>query len=214
MSASNVADAIQLLSQGFLLSISIIIVPGPLNFFLLRQGLRRQHLFATAVICTLADMMLIAVGVGGASVIGAPESALVIGGTSCGACFLVWCGWRSLRSAWRTRTIVSNSTVPGGPIGLLATVAAALSFSLLNPASYLDTLLIIGSRSVLVPIEHRLLFGLGTLLASAFWFFSLTFGASRLSPLFRHPAAGRTLDGVSGCIMIGIAGNMVAMHML
>ncbi len=67
MNPSTIAGSKNPLSQGFLLRASIIIAFGPQNLFILRQGLRRQHLFATALFNTLADVLLISLGVGGLS---------------------------------------------------------------------------------------------------------------------------------------------------
>jgi len=85
---------------------------------------------------------------------------------------------------------------------------AALSFSLLNPGAYLDTFVMLGSRSGTIQIDERILFGIGALLASAFWFFALAYGASKLAPIFRNPTTWRLLDLVSSLIMFGVAGVM------
>lgn len=53
------------LARGFLLCASLIIAIGPQNLFLIQQGLQRRHLLITALLCTLFDLVLITVGVGG-----------------------------------------------------------------------------------------------------------------------------------------------------
>ncbi len=97
-----------------------------------------------------------------------------------------------------------------GALSVKGTVLATLSFSFLNPAAYIDTILMIGTTSSRYPFNERLFFGIGAVMASALWFFTLTYGASRLAPLFRHRAAWRTLDVVSGCIMVGLAAALSA----
>jgi L-lysine exporter family protein LysE/ArgO len=50
------------LTEGFLLGAGLIIGLGPQNAVVLRQGLKRQHLLAMVVVCTLLDVSLIALG--------------------------------------------------------------------------------------------------------------------------------------------------------
>ena len=47
------------LLQGFALGASLIVAIGAQNAFVLRQGLKRLHVFITAAICTLCDAILI-----------------------------------------------------------------------------------------------------------------------------------------------------------
>lgn len=50
---------------GFLLSLSLILAIGAQNAFVLRQGLRREHVFAVCLCCAISDALLIAAGVSG-----------------------------------------------------------------------------------------------------------------------------------------------------
>ncbi len=208
MAAATIADSINPLAQGFLLCASIIIAVGPQNLFILRQGLQRQHLFAIALVSTLADVVLISIGVGGLSSLisasGIFQTIITVGGVL----FLVTCGARALLKASQRRLVSPDTTPNTATTGMMA-ILTALSFSLLNPAAYLDTLVIIGSKSLLFPDEQRLIFGIGAVLSSTFWFFSLAYGASKLAPIFRSQVAWRTLDFVSGIIMLGMALTMI-----
>lgn len=209
MNVSAITSSINPLFQGFLLCASIIIAIGPQNLFILRQGLRRQHLFAVALFSTLADVVLISLGVGGLGALISTNSIIQTVATVGGVLFLVWCGGRSLFSAYRPSAPAEHTT-PHTTNGIQTTIVATLSFSLLNPAAYFDTLVIIGSKSLLFAGDQRLVFGVGAVLASAFWFFTLAYGASKLSSVFRSQVVWRTLDGISGCIMLGIAITMIA----
>ena len=190
---------------------SIIIAFGPQNLFILRQGLRRQHLFATALFSTLADVLLISLGVGGLSALISTSSIVHTIVTVGGVLFLLWCGGRSLLSAYRPG-VSTDQPMPthNAATSLQAVIIATLSFSLLNPSTYVDTLAIIGTKSLLFPIDQRIIFGMGAILASAFWFFTLAYGASKLSPIFRSKVAWRMLDVISGCIMLVCAITMFA----
>ncbi len=214
MTASTIAGSSYPLIQGFLLCASIIIAVGPQNLFILRQGLRRQHLFAIALFSTLADVILIFLGVSGLSALIATNSVIQTIVTAGGILFLLLCGMRSMMRAYRPH-LSTDQTIPhAGVSGLQTVILATLSFSFLNPSAYLDTLVIIGSKSLLFTGDQRLIFGMGAILASTFWFFTLAYGAGKLSPIFRSPVAWRTLDIISGCIMLGIAVTMITAHQL
>ncbi|MFZ2987770.1 LysE/ArgO family amino acid transporter, partial [Ideonella sp.] len=49
--------------QGLLLSLGLIVAIGAQNAFVLRQGLRREHVGSVVLFCALADAVLIAAGV-------------------------------------------------------------------------------------------------------------------------------------------------------
>ena len=57
--------------QGLALSFGLIVAIGAQNAFVLRQGLRREHVGTVVMLCGLADAVLIAAGVFGmAQVVG------------------------------------------------------------------------------------------------------------------------------------------------
>ena len=70
------ADMLYAALKGFLVSISLILAIGAQNAFVLRQGLRREHVFAVVAVCALSDAILIAVGVAGFGAISTALPAL------------------------------------------------------------------------------------------------------------------------------------------
>lgn len=203
------------LAQGFLLCAGLIIAIGPQNLFLLQQGVRRRHLFVTALLCTLFDLVLITVGVGGLGAVIAANQRLLTATTLGGSAFLLGYGVRALRSAWSPPPTAAAAERPATDcFSLKGTLLATVSFSFLNPATYIDTVLMIGTASSRFPVDERFVFGAGALAASGLWFFTLTYGSSRLTPLLRHSFAWRALDLVSGCLMVGLAGSLWVTHPL
>ena len=65
---------------GFTLSLSLIVAIGAQNAFVLRQGLRREHVGAVVAVCGLLDVALMAAGVFGlgALVQSSPRALTVI----------------------------------------------------------------------------------------------------------------------------------------
>ncbi|MCX8508773.1 MAG: LysE family transporter, partial [Rhodobacteraceae bacterium] len=77
---------------GFRLGLGLILAIGAQNAFVLRQGLRREHVFATCLFCALSDAILIAIGVSGfaAASLAAPWLAPLLRWG--GVVFLAWYG--------------------------------------------------------------------------------------------------------------------------
>ena len=55
---------------GFALSLTLILAIGAQNAFVLRQGLKQQHVFWVCATCALSDALLIAAGVAGFGALG------------------------------------------------------------------------------------------------------------------------------------------------
>jgi hypothetical protein len=72
--------------QGLALSLGLIVAIGAQNAFVLRQGLRREHVGSVVLFCAVADAVLIAAGVlGMAQALGrAPRAGTRAGGGRCG----------------------------------------------------------------------------------------------------------------------------------
>jgi L-lysine exporter family protein LysE/ArgO len=194
--------------EGFIFGAGLIIAIGAQNAFVLRQGLTRNHVFATALICTLSDMVLIALGVGGLGTVIASSQVLTSIAAWGGGLFLLYYGARSFISARKSQGINSLEKSVS-PDTLRKTIAAALGFSLLNPHVYIDTVVLIGSLGAQYPVDTRWGFAGGAMLASLSWFFGLAYGAARLTPIFEKPLAAKLLDILIGVIMWMIAFSLL-----
>lgn len=198
---------IQTLASGFALGFSLILAIGAQNAFVLRQGLRREHVFAVCLTCAASDAVLIVAGVAGTGALARAvpwfEDLMRYGG----AAFLAWYGWSSLKSAWRGGHALQAAG--GRQTALTSVLATVLAFTWLNPHVYLDTVVLIGSVSAQSPDPW--LFGLGAVCASFVFFFGLGFGARFLAPVFVRPGAWRLLDGAVGLTMWAIAAKLLLM---
>lgn len=192
--------------RGLTLGLSLIVAIGPQNAFVLRQALTRRHALLAALACSLADTVLIALGVLGVGAFLARNPVLTTLGTLAGAAFLLWYGWRSFRAAQHPGALDTEGQVASTPGAVLATAAA---FSLLNPHALLDTVVLIGGASAGLSGGGRRAFLAGTLLASWTWFFGLALLAGRLAGLMRSPRAWQVLDVLIGVMMCGIAAGLV-----
>ena len=86
---------------GLGLGLSLIIAIGAQNLFVLRQGIRREHVFTVAAICALSDLALILVGVSGIGAVLQAMPWLVDVIRWAGAAFLVGYGLLAARRALR-----------------------------------------------------------------------------------------------------------------
>jgi L-lysine exporter family protein LysE/ArgO len=194
--------------EGVGLGAGLIIAIGAQNAYVLRQGLRRQHVFAVATLCFLIDCALIAVGAGGfASLLRMVPSLPALAAWG-GALFLAAYSLRAFAAALRPQALKAADNTAAGA-GLQGALATALALSLLNPHVYLDTVVLLGGVAARYPEGERLAFALGAMLASALWFYGLGYGARQLAPLFASERAWRLLDAFVGCVMAALAASLI-----
>ncbi|UZE96297.1 LysE/ArgO family amino acid transporter [Alkalimarinus alittae] len=190
------------LVKGFVTSGSLIIAIGAQNAFVLSHGLRHQYNGLIAITCASLDTLLIFAGIAGMGALITNTPNLMLAAALFGGVFLTVYGYRALKSAIYPKPLNAEaSSFNSRSSALLATVA----ISLLNPHVYLDTVVLIGSIGGQYPIPQRWWFAGGAALASFVWFFSLSWGAKKLAPLFKKPMTWRVLDSVICLMMWSIA---------
>ena len=197
--------------QGLVLSLGLIVAIGAQNAFVLRQGLRREHVGSVVLFCAVADAALIAAGVLGMAQALGQNPGLARALALAGAVFLAVYGWQALRRARQLHQL--NVAHAGAGLRRGAAVAQAAAFTLLNPHVYLDTVLLVGSIGAQQPATLRGWFIAGASSASLIWFALLGFGARWLAPWFARPRSWQALDGLIGVTMFGLSA-LLARHVL
>jgi L-lysine exporter family protein LysE/ArgO len=185
---------------GFATTMALIAAIGAQNAFVLRQGIRGEHVLPVVALCTVSDLVLIAAGIAGFGALIAAHPDIVTVTKYGGAAFLIGYG---LLAARRAVTPGALTPADAAPARLTAVLATCLALTFLNPHVYLDTVILIGALAN----EHqdgRWLFGLGAVTASVVWFTGLGFGATRLRHLFASPRTWRLLDGGIAAMMLGL----------
>ncbi len=187
---------------GYLVSISLIAAIGAQNAFVLRQGLRREHVLAVVLVCAISDALLITAGVAG---FGAMSKAVPWIGEAMrwgGAAFLIVYGALRFLAAWRG----GEALMPGvsEAVPLRRVIMTCLLLTWANPHVYLDTLVLLGSISAQYA-PFGWVFGVAAALGSFSFFGALGFGARLLAPVFARPQAWVVLEIVVGCTMWMIA---------
>lgn len=193
------AAVLPVFARGLGLGGSLIVAIGAQNAYLLKQGLRREHVFVLATICFLSDALLIALGAGGFGALVQSHPAFIRLATWVGAAFLFAYALRSARAALNPGALAVDAAGTGSP--LRTAVLTCLAVTWLNPHVYLDTVLLLGGIAGQYPLATRLWFAAGAMSASCAWFYGLGYGAARLAPLFRQPRTWRVLDGLIAVVM-------------
>ncbi len=195
---------------GFATGFSLILAIGAQNAFVLRQGgLLRQHVFWLCLFCATSDALLIAAGgvAGFAALVNAlPALPMVM--SLAGSAFLIVYGLTRFREAWAGGDYAMQ--IEGQGRSLSKTIAIAAAFTWLNPHVYLDTLGLIGAVSTgFAAGALKWAFGIGAVLSSFTFFFSLGYGARLLAPIMQSPRAWRVLDVIIGLVMWAIAAKLL-----
>jgi L-lysine exporter family protein LysE/ArgO len=186
---------------GLALGLGLIVAIGAQNAFVLRQGLRLEHVGPVVAVCAASDLVLIAAGVfgAGAALTRVPWLLPVV--CFAGAGFLVCYGLLAARRALRPGALTPSAG--GAGAGLAVTLGTCLALTWLNPHVYLDTVLLVGTTASTFG-AHRWDFAAGAGVASIVWFAALGFGARLLRPLFGRPGAWRVLDGAIAVVMLAL----------
>lgn len=228
--ARNVVTMLPLvpLLAGLGVGFSLIIAIGAQNLYVLRQGMRREHVLVVITICALSDAVLIAVGVSGIGAALQHVPWLVVVVRWAGAAFLITYGILAARRAWSgegglvdaseegadaaadesddtrsvpTAGVATATRAPRVAASVTAVAATTLALTWLNPHVYLDTLFLLGSVANSYA-DDRWWFAVGAMAASVIWFSALGIGARHLGRVLRSPRSWRILDGVIAAVMV------------
>lgn len=192
---------------GFGLGLSLIVAIGAQNAFVLRQGIRREHVLVIVTLCALSDIVLMVLSIAGTGFVlrSLPWLLTVvrIGGAVFLAVYGVLAARRALRPKGEVLTVDAAPDAGSRHRALAAAVGTCLAVTWLNPHVYLD-MAIVGTLAN-GHGDARWLFGAGMGVASVLWFTTLGFGARALAPVFAHPLAWRILDGAIAVVMLTLA---------
>lgn len=192
--------------SGYLLAISLIAAIGAQNAFVLRQGLRREHVFVVVMTCALSDALLMAVGITGFGAVAGRVpwfgDAVRYGGVA----FLLVYGALRFRAALRGGEALKPAEGKTTPLAQVLFTCLVLTWA--NPHVYLDTVVLIGSIAAQY-VPYQAVFGVAAALGSFSFFLALGYGARLLAPVFAKPRAWVALEVIVGCTMWAIAAGLL-----
>jgi L-lysine exporter family protein LysE/ArgO len=196
--------------EGFAISISLIFALGPQNVFVLRQGLMKEHVFISCLVCAVSDALLIGAGVLGVGAFISEIEEIKIWISIMASLFLFTYGIMRVKSALDPIGMEINE---GDSKSLKATIIAGLAFTYLNPHVYVDTLLLIGGASSRYSGDEQMIFGIGAASASFVFFFSLGYGAKLMSPILNNPKSWKIIDLIIAAIMFIVGGFIISPYL-
>ncbi|MCA5893420.1 LysE family transporter [Isoptericola sp. NEAU-Y5] len=198
--------------SGLGLGLSLIVAIGAQNAFVLRQGVRREHVGVVVAVCAASDVVLYAAGTGGLGALVQRAPGVVEVARWAGAAVVLGYGALAARRAWRgdegALAAAPGAAVPDAGRRLRPVLLTALALTWLNPHVYLDTVVLQGSLAA----SHgdlRWWFTLGAVVSSVLWFVALGYGARLLGPVLARPGAWRVVDGVVAVIMLVVAAGLL-----
>ena len=195
---------------GLFLGFSLIISIGAQNLFVIKQGIKKEYSILVPLICTLSDALLITLSVTTLGKIIFHLSSVKIIMLILAVIFLFFYGGKSLLHGLTTSTkkIILTQENKNNSEKFWRTILITLGFSLLNPQAIIEMTMIMGG---IATHYHSMQwqFILGAILASAIWFFSLTWISRFFAKLILNPIAWRVMEILSGMIMLMIAVSLI-----
>ncbi|MDO4238962.1 LysE/ArgO family amino acid transporter [Micrococcus sp.] len=191
---------------GLLTGLALIVAIGAQNAFVLRQGVRREHVGLVVVVCMASDAVLILAGTAGVGALVQAVPWLLEALRWAGALYLLWFAASSLRSALRPQALVAEQA----PRTAGSVLGTTLALTWLNPHVYLDTVVLLGSLANQHGPDGRWAFAAGAVLGSVLWFTALGYGARLLSRVLADPRAWRVLDVLIAVVMAVLAVRLMA----
>lgn len=179
--------------KGAAISGSLIVAIGSQNAFLLKSGLKNNYVMLVATICFLGDVLLISSGILGVGALlhQAPLLTKIL--TLMGVAFLCWYGLMSAKSAWQGNNQLSIDKKEVNR-NWVSVALMTLAMTFLNPHVYIDTIVVLGGITSSLNFDEKKWFLLGSLSASAIWFYGVAYIAKKLIPLFEKPRTWQVLD--------------------
>ena len=183
--------------QGLIIGSTLIIAIGPQNLFVINQGLKKSFVLTVVLFCSISDSILIIIGINLSSLIIDINTNTIVILKILGGIWLVFYGLNKIRKIKNIRNIKNNTEIRNNLIKVLITL---FLITYANPHVYLDTIILIGSIST--NFESQLYFGMGAVLASFIFFFSLGYLSQILSKYIYSNNTWFWIDLIVGILMI------------
>ena len=168
------------LTLGFFTGLSLILVLGAQNIFVIEQGLKKQYVFLVCLICSISDLFLIFVGIFlfhyfsqfFNSTIELIFNILLL-------IFLFYFIYTKIKTFNKIETINFNKNIKN--ISAISIFLKTLGFTYLNPHVYSDTVFFLGNFSKNFSMIQKINFGIGASIASFLFFFTIGYLSTFLS---------------------------------
>ena len=185
------------LIQGFIIGATLIIAIGPQNLFVINQGLKKNFVFTSVIFCSLSDSILIILGINLSNLIININTNTIVILKIIGGIWLVIYGLNKIIKINNSKYINKKNEIHNSLKKIFITL---FLITYANPHVYLDTVILIGSIST--TFESQLFFGIGAIIASFTFFFSLGYLSKFLSKYIYSEKTWFWIDLTIGFLMI------------
>ncbi len=189
--------------RGFLLELGFVMTVGLQSAFILKQGIRREHVVIAVLTCFFGETLLVSIGIAGmgALVNSIPKLYQII--TGIGIIFLFFYGLKSFYAAIKNNDYIEIDNTEKGAVTSKEVLLSGLAFALLNPHVIIDTTLMGSLAANFYP--HQWVFGAGVISAAFVWYAFLgTMGTTLAKPL-NSAKTWRVINIIIGIICIYMA---------
>ena len=188
----NISDFI----QGFIIGSSLIIAIGPQNLYVINQGLKKNYILIVVLLCSLSDSLLIVCGIYLSNSLLNLNDSLIITMKLIGGIWLILYGINKIKNS-NSHNIENKEFKE---LSLNKIVFTTLAITYANPHVYLDTVVLLGSISV--NFDSKFYFGLGAIVASFIFFFTLGYFSKFLSKYIQSKKVWFYIDNIMGFLML------------
>ncbi len=182
--------------QGFIIGSSLIIAIGPQNLYVINQGLKKNYILTVVLLCSLSDSLLIICGIYLSNSLLNLNESLIITMKLIGGIWLILYGINKIKNS--NNNIIENQKFK--KLSFSKVIFTTLAITYANPHVYLDTVVLLGSISV--NFDNKLSFGLGAIISSFLFFFTLGYFSKFLSKYINSKKVWFYIDNVMGVLML------------
>ena len=182
--------------QGFIIGSSLIIAIGPQNLYVINQGLKKNYILIVVLLCSLSDSLLIVCGIYLSNSLLNLNDSLIITMKLIGGIWLILYGINKIKNS-NSHNIENKEFKE---LSLNKVVFTTLAITYANPHVYLDTVVLLGSISV--NFDNKFYFGLGAIVASFVFFFTLGYFSKFLSKYIKSKKVWFYIDNIMGFLML------------
>ena len=182
--------------QGFIIGSSLIIAIGPQNLYVINQGLKKNYILIVVLLCSLSDSLLIVCGIYLSNSLLNLNDSLIITMKLIGGIWLILYGINKIKNS-NSHNIENKEFKE---LSLNKVVFTTLAITYANPHVYLDTVVLLGSISV--NFDNKFYFGLGAIVASFVFFFTLVYFSKFLSKYIKSKKVWFYIDNIMGFLML------------
>lgn len=105
----DVSAMVPVFVAGLVLTLSLIVAIGAQNTYVLRQGLRREHVALVVLVCVALDAALMALGISGLAAFLVRSPVLLRAVAYLGAAALAWYAWQALGRALQPQALQAQA---------------------------------------------------------------------------------------------------------